>query len=64
MAKLKTLLICMFVVAIVSSSLAEQQNNNNNKRHGRKKIDASTKTQKKPLADAPLPRKKCMCDIT
>lgn len=62
MAKLKTLLICMVALAIVSSSLAEQHNNNH-KKQGRKKIDASTKTQKKPLADAPLPRKKCMCDI-
>lgn len=62
MAKLKTFLICMVVLAIVTSSLAdEQQNNNHKKQSGRKRNEA--KLKKKPQADAPLPsKKKCMCN--
>lgn len=51
MAKLKTLLICVIVLAIVTSSLAEQ-----------KKQQNRNKSKKRVQADAPLPSKaKCMC---
>lgn len=55
MAKLKTLLVCLAVLAIVAAStLAVEQQK---QKQVRRKIDAG-KQKKRPQADAPLPSKK------